>query len=147
MNIEPKEFLTATVAVLAPVGGCFVWLFRVANRIGRLELQVETMWGFLTRRARVDGEIGGLFSVNSPIALTDKGRALLGPLGPALKALYLAQGANVSDKDFMLIIERELGERLVREVCVPHNYYAGACLIAALCLAKELAGDSRNKGI
>lgn len=132
-----NQLIVPLLAVLTAIGSVLVWMLRIARHLGKLELQVDTMWMFLTRRAVAEGNSTGLLKVNSPVSLSDRGRALLAPFLDELRGIYASVGAGKSDAELMLEIERRLGERIVKDVCIPNGIHSGACLVAAVCLAKE----------
>ena len=58
------------------------------------------------------------------------------PLKADLQALYREIGNALPADAFPLEIERRFGERILQEVCIPLGLNLGACLIAAVAIAK-----------
>jgi hypothetical protein len=106
-------------------------------RLGRLELQVATMWEFTLRRAHVEVVDSGFGTRNSPLRLNESATVLMSKMETELRALYAEMKKPVLDQDLALAIERQFGERIMDEVCIPNKLRLGACLIMAIGAAKN----------
>lgn len=72
------------------------------------------------------------------LKLTDEGRRWLEPLKLDLQAYYHNYLRDVGDDEAFVMIERDFGQRLVKEVCIPHSKLnLGGCVEIAMLLAKE----------
>ncbi len=112
--------------------------YTVSVRMAKLELKVETIWDFLVRRAFSEAVEKGVAKMNSPVSITPEARNMMGEMIPILQYYYKQEGYKLSDGELMLDIERRFGDDLLRLVCLPNKLDAGACLIMALMVAKEI---------
>ena len=76
--------------------------------------------------------------MNSPIKITDEAKCWMEPLMGPITEFYLGLGKDLSDHDLCLEIERRFGERMLREVCIPHKLDQGACLLIAVQAVKSV---------
>ncbi len=112
-----------------------VWIGGV--KMGQIEVKVDTMWSFLMRRAESEIINHGLGVKNSPIVINDDAKHWVDSLSDELHKLYQQMGSDVTDEKLALEIEKRFGEKILKDVCIPHGLYAGACLLIALEVAKE----------
>jgi hypothetical protein len=110
-----------------------LWL--TAVKITRLEVKVETMWGFLMKRAVIEGIDRGLMTVNSPVRLEPHSSEMFVHLADELRG-FRAKNSRLGEADLALAIEKQFGDRLVHEVCIPNNISFGVCLLIATAVAK-----------
>jgi len=104
----------------------------------------DTMWDFLIRRAESELISKGLGTKNSPIEINENAKAYLIGLKDELRKFYRTLGRNLTDQELALEIERRYGEQILKEVCIPHGLYAGACLLIAMEVAKESENDAKT---
>jgi len=119
---------------LVPVLGL---VYRASAKFSAMSVKVDTMWDFIMRRAMSEAVNKGIATLNSPLVINSEAKALMAPLRARLQEFYLKEGQQMSDADMQLEIERRFGADIVREVCIPHNLHAGACLLIAVSVAKE----------
>lgn len=112
------------------------FVYFLSGRFARLELKTETLWDFMWRRAQSEAVIGGFATLNSPIVFHPDSLAAIAPMVEALQSFYKGFGREIKDRDLALLIEREFGERIFKEVCVQAKMYLGACLLMAVQVAK-----------
>ena len=138
MNSEiSAALISATITVL---GGLIFYVAKFA----KLEVKVDTMWEFQLRRARIEGEREGVFTVNPHIRLSPRVREALGPMRNQLRQFYREQGQVLAFPDAMLALERTLGSELVDRVCRPLQVSEGSCLMAAIEYAREEEASARG---
>lgn len=117
--------------VAALIAGLFLWLFRMAAKIGVIELKVETLWAFLFRRGVIEGLQKGWIQENSPMELTDKALEAMAPMTLEIRTWYKQAGVQLSDLDLLLHIEHVFGNKMSNEICKPNLISNGVCLVAA----------------
>jgi hypothetical protein len=120
--------------VLISLGGGAYYIIR---KFSTIEFKVNTLWDFTMRRALSEGLHKGVLHMNSPVSIVEDSKILFNGLGEDLKKFYKRRGSKLSERDLMIAIEEEFGDRLLHEVCIPHGLSAGSCLIAASIIAKE----------
>ena len=116
-------------AVLSTIG----WIYNY----GRLSLKVETMWQFTLRRGMSEAVSKGFATMNSPFIVGPEARRRMEPLMPALRNVYRALGSSASDVDLMVAIERDHGDKILTEVCIPCGFFMGACLAIAIQILRD----------
>ena len=134
--MDAATLVSATIGAVIALGGAIGFLLKVSARLGALEVKVETMWQFQIRRAFAEAVSSGVATMNSPLTFDPKALSLLDPIRSNLMQLWESMGTDTSDAVAMLEIEKNFGERLVRDVCIPCKLTHGACLIMALAVAK-----------
>ena len=106
-----------------------------AREMATLTVKVDTMWQFTMRRGISEAVNNDLMRHNSPLEITAKGYSFIRPMAQELWEYYQKYPATVgklSDSDLALAIERDFGERLLKEVCIPNNLLYGECIILAV---------------
>lgn len=72
------------------------------------------------------------------LKLTDEARRWLEPMKADLQKYFLANLRGMNDDQMFLLIERDFGHRLVKEICLPHSKLnLGGCVEIAMLIAKE----------
>lgn len=131
----PETQFTLTIGTLLALGG-IVW--RSSAKFSELSTKVDVIWDHLIRRGQAEGIHAGAMARNSPLVLTDDGRAwFAGPLGDDIRKWYQSTGKKFTDRDLYAALEKEFGERIAREVSVPRAVHSGACLAAAVLICHE----------
>ncbi len=109
---------------------------------GQLSLKVDQLWknhetmaDFQLRRGMEEAVAKKLGTMNSPLTFFPDALAKLEPLKWQLQALY-RRHSKMPDKMLVWEIEYELGDALLRYVCLPMDLSEGSCLLMALCVAK-----------
>lgn len=132
------EIVTVLIALSGLILTLAMALFRHAGRLASLEVKVDTMWTFQLRRGISESLQQGVFTKNSPLQITDHARVWMSSLVIDLQNTYRdKRWTKLRDPDLAEIIEREFGERLLHEVCIPRSLSMGACLIMAMKIARE----------
>lgn len=111
-----------------------IWI--AAVKMTRLEVKVDTMWGMLLKRAVVEGVHMGMMAVNSPIRLINNSGAILEHMQDELRKFYIENCSDCSESAAALLIEKEFGSRLAKDVCIPNKISMGVCILIALSMAR-----------
>lgn len=111
-------------------------MFYVVAKITTIEVKVNTMWHFLMRRGEAEAVHKGWATMNSPIVVNQDAKELLAPMAEELRAFY-EKNQKVTDFELALAIEKQFGERLAKEICIPNGFSLGACLVIAVSVAKD----------
>lgn len=130
----------ASVGIIAALAGMFLKLWSIAAKFAQLELKVNTLWDFLMRRSIETGISNGVITMNSPIKSTESMEELLAPMINDFADFYKYSCCGLSDRDTFIAFEREFGDRILREICIPHKIHQGAAIFAAIDVAKMRGG-------
>lgn len=133
--------LSAGVIMWLVGGACGVslFVFSLVARLSRLELKTETIWDFLIRRAVSEGLGKGALEMNSPVRATEAAKQWIpAELRDELQRFYASRCNKMSLPQLMMAIEREYGDIILREVCIPRGLASGACLVIAAEVAKDV---------
>jgi hypothetical protein len=141
MTLEQAGILTA---IATSVGGFLIAHLTSQRakvleyeRVAKIELKCDTMWEFMMRRAGGEAVSKGLATFNSPLKIHPHALEILQGMKDDLLVIYRSFAKPISDCDLMFEIERQLGSRLVKEICIPNCYTLGECLVVAAAVAKE----------
>jgi len=113
------------------------FIVRSSARFAKLELKVDTMWGFQMRRAMSEVVDKGIGTMNSPLIFNDDARKRLEPLKDDLISFYQKLPPATPDGEVLLAIEKDFGDDLLDRVCIPCGLSHGACLLLAMAIAKQ----------
>ena len=128
--------LTAIAGIVMSGISLLSVIYLAGVKIATLQVKVDTMWSFTLRRAQSEAVATGFATMNSPIMITDEAAKLVEPiLGPLVELYKRCNGMD--DASFAIEIERNLGDRLLREVCIPNKLFLGACLFIAIETVKK----------
>ena len=123
-------------SVMALLG--VIWV--AAVKITAMEVKINTIWGFLMKRAMSEALAHGIATHNSPVRVTDEAKRWMGDLLPPIKEFYAKLGRrNITDAELALEIEKRFGDQILNEVCIPHGIYMGACLLIAIQAVREVS--------
>ena len=123
-------------SVMALLG--VIWV--AAVKITAMEVKIDTIWGFLMKRAMSEALAQGIATHNSPVRITDEAKRWMGDLLPPIREFYVKLGRrNITDAELALEIEKRFGDRILHEVCIPHGIYMGACLLIAVQAVREVS--------
>jgi len=114
---------------------CEAWDHQTA-RIDRVETKINTLWEFVLRRGAAEAVIKGLGTMNSPITITDEAKAWMSGLAGPLREAYETRWKDLDDVNLAVAIEREFGDQITKEICIPHNVANAACLLIACAVAR-----------
>ena len=153
-----NEALLETVTHIIPVGGAIAaivsslwlavnWVARnvcdtatapIKRELAVQGLKVDTMWSASMRRAEAGAVIRGMGTMNSPVVFNAETLSWADGMKDDLQAAYRADWRHLglSNDDLCLAIERRFGQRIVREICIPHGIADGTCLLLAAAVAK-----------
>lgn len=106
------------------------------RRTAQMELKLDIIWTYLLERGIASMITNGLATMNSPIVISDEAVSWFDDLKSDLKRIY---NKNKLAKDTQLAfeIQKELGDRLFKEICIPHRVNNGECISIALAVAKS----------
>lgn len=107
-----------------------------AARMAVIEDRIQTIWYAWLRRGLHEGLKEDLFTVNSPIKISAKGVQAFRFMAKDLRDFYQTLPVDLPDPDYQMLIEKQFGERIVFEVCRTEDVHNGACLHAALAVAR-----------
>lgn len=138
MNLSIQDIISLSTAAASFLGVLYV----AGVKLAKIELKVDTMWGFLMQRAEVSLINSGYGTRKSPLHIYPEAKKLLAPLVPDLLKIYeAAKKRKLDDRALALEIEKDLGKEILEHVCIPYQMNLGECLIIAIACAKEAAGD------
>lgn len=106
-------------------------------KMAKIELKVDTMWDFITKRGVTEGLQKGFFTMNSPISIPENLRDMVTKAVPALRSFYLKTGQGMTDAELAYEIERRYGTQILKKVCVPNGMPPESGLVIAIAVAKN----------
>jgi hypothetical protein len=127
----------AFVSIFMSAISLFSVIYLAGVKLTTLQVKVDTMWEFTLRRGISEAVKSGLAHVNSPVMVTQAALEMMEPLHNDLKALLPALVFK-PDVDIAVVIEKNLGEKILHDICLPHGLYIGACLFIAVEYVKKL---------
>jgi hypothetical protein len=143
------------IAVFTLVTMWTTYLKRVraeAERTGRLELKVDTMWDLMFKSSQVHARQRGVLRASSPLYVDAKVRAQFtsSNLGPEILQYYAKSTVRegdrevplreLLDREIGLIFARAFGDDLIERICLPlaaDHVTLGDALVAAVQLCRE----------
>ena len=134
--MDTATLVSAAVGAVIALGGAIGFLVKLSARLGALEVKVETMWQFQIRRAFAEVVSSGVATVNSPLTFDPEALKLLDPIKLKLREFGRKLGPEIPVTVALMEIEREFGDALVRDVCIPRQLTHGTCLLMALAVAR-----------
>jgi hypothetical protein len=127
--------LGAIPGILSLIG--VVWL--AAFKLSAIETKIDKLWkdnetwtDFHVRRSWSEIYGKGIATRNSPLHVAPETREWIAPLADKLNAFYNRIGRNMTQRELFLEIERNFGDQLLNEVCIPRGLSQGACIIIAM---------------
>jgi hypothetical protein len=123
------------LALLISTGIAYV-LDRIKYK--NIEDRLDLVWDYLIKRAETEFILKGLGTINSPYLITDEVRSWYAPIAKDLKNFYNKVGINLTNRELFTMIDKEFGEWIKINVCIPHGLEAGSCILAAIAVAKEV---------
>ena len=123
---ELSTYIALVLSIVTIIG--FVWGF--GYKFGRIELQVHELWDFLMRRAKGEALSKGWGSTGSQFHINPTGYAKIEAfLDKFLPAFASMTKRKLSDQQMYRELERDFGDFIVEQICVPNGMSSGACLI------------------
>jgi len=107
----------------------------LSYRVGQASIKIDTLWDFIIRRAKVEFVEKGFGVMQSPLAIKAGALKLIEPFVMRVLPFYndlVDKNPAISDKDLFIELEMKFGDDLVKQVCIPHNLTAGACMILVI---------------
>lgn len=106
-------------------------------KLAKLEVKVDTMWGFIMRRATAEAVSKDLGTMNSPLIINQAAADKLDVIRDDLRAFFAGlKKPNINDSELGLLIEKNFGEILLTKICIPNDWNQGACLLVAMAVAR-----------
>lgn len=135
MTLEQIGILFSIITAIASVLSVLVIHI---TKLATLELKVNTLWDYLMRTAFGEATDRGVGTMNSPFLINDDVLHWFDYMKSDLKRVYReCQYKKFSEREMIIEIERQLGERIMKEVCMPRKVYHGAALLIAAAVAKD----------
>jgi hypothetical protein len=131
------ELITSSLGLITGVGSLLYVIYIAGWKLGRIELQVDTIWEFLMRRAISEAMQKELIVSNSPVIPTVIAIEVFSVIVPKLKKFYKTKGKGLSNKELFRATEVEFGDVFVNDICPKLKITAGACVATAMVLMKE----------
>lgn len=115
-----------------------VAFYTLMYKSAKLEARMEIIWsafvsGGQLAAARTQGAV-----MNSPMLITNEGRAWLGSLYADLQAWYAKVGYRLSEARLAEELIRQFGEEIKINVCVPFGLPFDAAVAIAAAAAREI---------
>ena len=107
----------------------------VSYRLGNLTLKVDTIWGFLIRRAHVDLLKIGWGEAHSPVTINARGLAAVEPFLDKFLPFYIqliSKNPKISNQEMFQQFEIEFGDFIMEKICIPNKISEGACILAIM---------------
>ena len=130
----PETSLTLSVGTLIAIAG-FIWKF--STQIAAISVKIDTLWDFHMKRGQIEGLHMGAMTRNSPLSLTQVARDWFTSLEADVKTWYRKTDKRVSDRDLFVLLEKEFGQRITDEICIPHQITREVCLAGAVLICRE----------
>lgn len=131
------------VSIIIGVIGILTSIHSRVVTLAKIEVKVDTMWDFTLRRGWGELVEKGQARMNSPLVLNADARAWMATMSTELRAFYARLGRRMSDRELAIEIERKYGDEILKKVCIPNGISAGACLIIALEVAREVIDEEK----
>lgn len=110
--------------------------FIFGARIARLEVRVDTIWEFLMKKAIGEALSKGVATMNSPLVPHEQVYEWFKDLKDDLEKWYKEQGAGKTDNELALLVEQKFGDKILKEISLPHDLTHSAALVVAIAIAK-----------
>ncbi len=102
-----------------------------------IEYKQDIIWDYIISRAQLEFLNKEMGTINSPIEVNNDIKNMYAPIAKDLKDHYKKVGVRLTDRELFEIIFKKYGEWIVKNVCLPYKLQNGACIIAAIAIAKE----------
>jgi len=141
MNEVQVGLLAIGVTLTLALAGSIVAVAKIAIELGKQRERVDIMWAFLKRRALSEVVHKDLGDLNSPFTIREEVVNLVKgfPVAESMVEYYNGLSKKPSDSEAMLLLEKNFGPRILREICLNPaiGLTYGACLPIALAVAKN----------
>lgn len=121
--------LTGLVSLAGVIYGS-IW------KTAQIELKLDIIWSYIMERGMASMITSGLGTLNSPLIISDEAIAWFAPMEKELKSIY-KKYTKLDDYKLGFEIQKSLGDRMLREICIPHKITNGECLLIAVAVAKS----------
>lgn len=133
MTYEEIGVVVAIVTGLLSVGAI---AYSSVHRTAQIELKLDIIWSYIMERGMASMIANNLGTLNSPLVISDDVIAWFAPMEKELKALY-KKHSKLDDYKLGFEIQKSFGERMLKEICIPHKVTNGECLLIAVAVAKS----------
>jgi hypothetical protein len=103
----------------------------------KIEFMVGELWASQGRRGTTAAVIKGLGEVHSPLKATVKGREIFAAITPDIDAFYRTEGHTLDEGMLRAKLESLFGDRIMREICIPHHFMQSECIEIAVAIVRE----------
>jgi hypothetical protein len=150
--MTPEAIVTVIISAIALLVSLFMAISSHdstksidVTRIARIEERVEIMWLFLIRRGMVEALTKGVLEKNSPVKMPPAIYEAHRSFFREIREHYERYWEHLTDIELAIAVEKNFGEKLVQEICIPHSLDHGACLVAAVFICRPLAEMFRTR--
>lgn len=130
-----EDILRITGLIVTAIGSLGTFIYVICDlrvRVNKLWKDNETMIDFHVRRSWSEAFQKNIATINSPTEISAEAKAWMNPIVDDVKLFYARLGRHLNERDLWLEIERKFGDRMLKEVCIPHGLSQGACIIIAM---------------
>lgn len=140
-NIEAinivMAFVVSVITVATPVAVLLM-------KHSKIEVKVDTIWDYIMRRAIAAGLETNNLTMNSPVMATPGLEAMLEPMKEDLWQYYKAGAYKLSTRELFIALEKDFGDRFMKEICIPNGITQGVCTLAAIDVLKKKTNFDRT---
>ena len=121
-------------ALLGGLIGAGVMWHNYSYRLGQMDLKIDLIWDAIMKDAIAKAVQKGVATMNSPIIFSPEPKEWFGDMKEELQKIYRSK-AKWTASALHLEIQKYLGDRILKEVAIPHNIE----MLSALLIASEVA--------
>lgn len=111
-----------------------VW--HLSSKITQIETKLDIVWAAILDRGLASMVEKGLASINSPVLLTDEVVSWFSEFVPQLRGIR-KKFPKYNDYQLALEIQKSLGDKILREICIKYKVHNMECLNIAVAVAKS----------
>jgi len=121
---------------LGILGFVIAQIIYLSLKMERVSDELEAVWDFLIRRAKVAIVQKGFGTMHSQIKINVESLAKILPLLTQMLPFYadtLKQRPDISEKQLFIEFEKKFGDYIIEAICIPSgNMNVGECLIMVM---------------
>jgi hypothetical protein len=138
MTLSSTVIACSVIAILLLFGvGIGVPYYYIMGRFDQIEKRVDALWDYLIRGAHSEAVAKGLGNINSPFILNEATRVFFRNYIGDLRKFYEENCSSLSDNEIFVILDKEFGDHLMKDIGIPNNLTHGSVITAAVEIAKE----------
>ena len=149
------HFVSLAIAAIGGIFSLIATIFWFGKRFAAVEFKVDTLWDFIMRRGLVAALNKGLVTMNSPITVPASSLQIYAGMIEDLQRWYVNVGKEIErksaseqdkERNMFAAVEHYFGDRIVKEICIPHRMDVGECVVTALaiCRMKDAKPESEK---